>query len=222
MSDLKRCDWAVILARGQSQRMGRPKGLCRLPGDDDPFLVRIARLYGTAGLPVAVVTTGQLRRLYEPAVTSGAVQRWIERAPGAGTAASAGAALAELAGTASHLWLHPVDLPEVRAASLHTLRARSQAEPNALLVAGYGDRPGHPVVMPVASFQVLADPDLPGRMCDRLREVCDASVRGDRREWIVRCLVALDDPGVVADYDDPADLTMRTVDQPSTPSKEDP
>ena len=220
MSDLRRCDWAVILARGESQRMGRPKGLCRLPDDDDPFLVRIARLYGTAGLPVAVVTTGRLRRLYEPAVTSGAVQRWIERAPGAGTAASAGAALAVLAGTASHLWLHPVDLPEVRAASLHTLRARSQAEPNALLVACYGDRPGHPVVMPVASFQVLADPDLPGRMCDRLREVCDAS--GDRRERIVRRLVALDDPGVVADYDDPADLLTRTDDQPSTPPKEEP
>ena len=203
MSDLMRCDWAVILARGESERMGRPKGLCRRPGDDEPFLVRIARLYGAAGLPVAVVTTDQLHRLYEPAVARGAVQRWIERAPGAGTAASAGAALAALAGTASHLWLHPVDLPDVQATSLQTLSERSQAEPKALLVPYHGDRPGHPVVVPVASFRVLADPDLPGRMCDRLREVCD-------------------DPGVVADYDDPVDLMTQAVDQPSTPPKEEP
>ena len=222
MSDLMRCDWAVILARGESKRMGRPKGLCRRSGDDEPFLVRIARLYGAASIPVAVVTTDRLRRLYEPAVARDAVQRWIEREPGAGTAASAGAALAALVGTASHLWLHPVDLPNVQAASLQTLSARSQAEPQVLFVPYHGDRPGHPVVVPVASFRVLADADLPGRMCDRLREVCDASVSGDRCDRIVRRSVALDDPGVVADYDDPIDLMAPAADRSSTPPKEEP
>jgi len=121
VSDLMRCDWAVILARGESKRMGWPKGLCRRPGDDEPFLVRIVRLYGAAGLPVAVVTTDRLRRLYEPALARDAVQRWIEREPGAGTAASAGAALAALVGTASHLWLHPV-ASAARAASRQSTR----------------------------------------------------------------------------------------------------
>ena len=222
MSDLLRSDWAVILARGESRRMGRPKGLCRRPGDDEPFLVRIARLYGAAGWPVAVVTTPQLRRSYEPAITSGAVQRWIERASGAGTAASAGAALHALADTASHLWLHPVDLPDVQAASLQTMWDRSRAEPQALLVPRYRDRPGHPVVVPVASFRILADPDLPGRMRDRLREVCSTGAGDDQRTGPIRRWVVLADQGVVTDCDDPTDLAAHTGGRPGTFPKEEP
>lgn len=203
--DLRR-DWAAILARGRSRRMGRPKGLCCRPGDDGPFLDRIARLYGTLGMPVAVVTTPELRARYERVVAPGAVRLWVERVAGGDTAGSAGAALAALAETASHVWLHPVDLPDVRPASLRNLAERSRAQPRALLVACYNGRPGHPVVVPVAPLRQLADPELPGRMRDRLREACAAPTAADGLDPVVLCRVALADPGVVDDYDAPADL----------------
>jgi CTP:molybdopterin cytidylyltransferase MocA len=196
--------------------MGRPKGLCRCPGDERPFLDRIVRLYGAAGIPVAVVTTAPLRRLYQAELATDAVRIWIERPPGGGTAASAGAALAALAETASHVWLHPVDLPDVRPASLRILAVRSRAEPRALLVAGYRDRPGHPVIVPVAPLGQLADPSLPGRMCDRLREACAAPIDG--LDPIPRRRVVLADPGLVSDYDVPADLQAGPDGTPQTPS----
>ena len=55
-----RADHAVILARGDSRRMGVPKGLCRLPDDPQCFLGRIVQLYRLPGLPVSIVTTGPL------------------------------------------------------------------------------------------------------------------------------------------------------------------
>ena len=65
----ERRDWGVILARGDSARMGRPKGLCRLPGDAASFLASICGLYARAGLPVAVVTRPDLGSLYRAETT---------------------------------------------------------------------------------------------------------------------------------------------------------
>ena len=44
-SERRRRDWAVVLARGESRRMGRPKGLCSAPDDPRPFLQRVYDLY---------------------------------------------------------------------------------------------------------------------------------------------------------------------------------
>lgn len=198
-----RRDWAVILARGGSTRMGYPKGLCRLRGEPDgpPFLARIAGLYAGLGWPVAVVTTPELVEPYRSAVAGAptAAMRWIARPGGAGTAASVAAAVGELADEATHLWLHPVDLPEVRPDTVAQLAARSRACPDEVLVPTHAGAPGHPVVLPVAVARDLAGTAPGGAMRELLLAwtAPGAARRATRRE------VEIADPGVTADRDVP-------------------
>ncbi len=200
-----RHDVAVVLARGRSRRMGRPKGLCRLPGDDDCFLVRIARLYAGLGLPVAVVTTSALHRRYEPVLGAATPPAtWIERPGGGGTAGSVAAALARLPG-ATHLWLHPVDLPAVAAPTLERLRRLSRRHPRTVLVPVHGGRPGHPVVLPSALPALRRDGPARGSMRRWLLAAAAVARRDGGPELAIR-EVPVDDAGVVTDYDDPAAL----------------
>ena len=194
-----RRDHAVVLARGFSSRMGRPKGLCRATSGGSTCLEAVADLYRAAGLPLAVVTTPQLARLYEPLLAGGAPVRWIVREAGQDTAASVAAALTELAACATHLWLHPVDLPDVGAATLMRLSQASRLAPLAVLVPVHQGARGHPVVLPCAPFADLRGSWPAGPMRDLLRE---RSERGDARAVAVREL-PVDDPGVADDRDEP-------------------
>ncbi len=196
-----RTDVAVVLARGASSRMGRPKGLCRRAGQARTFLQEVADLYATAGLPVAVVTTPQLVAPYAALFPPKAAPRWIAREAGGGTALSVAAALTELAAAATHLWLHPVDLPRVRPATLAALRAASLAEPDAVIVPACEGVPGHPVVLPCAPFSDLRGAAPAGGM----RALLLARARGEGGHALRLLTLAVADPGVIADLDTPTD-----------------
>jgi CTP:molybdopterin cytidylyltransferase MocA len=181
--------------------MGRPKGLCRLPDEPRSFLALIIDLYGELAFPVAVLTTPATGAAYRAALPQAPV-RWLEHPAGKGTAVSVVAALVALDGEATHLWLHPVDLPRVSAVSLRTLLARSRAEPEAVLVPQQGGQPGHPVVFPVAPFRSLRGMVRDGAMRPWLLELT-APGPGRLAPLVA---VSLPDAGIVTDYDDPATL----------------
>jgi CTP:molybdopterin cytidylyltransferase MocA len=182
--------------------MGRPKGLCVLPDDPRCFLARIAALYRRHRIPVSVVTTVAAGAAYRAALDGGRDLHWLERPGGAGTAASVTAALAAHGGEATHLWLHPVDLPRVAAGTLDRLRDLSRRQPGAVLVPQHDGRPGHPVVLPVAPFRELAGETRDGAMRAWLLEL--TAPGPDRLAPLIP--LAVGDPGCVEDYDDPADL----------------
>lgn len=198
----RRLDWAVILARGASTRMGMPKGLCRLPGDSLCFLARILGLYRAEGFPVAVVTTTKLSEDYRQELAPAAPDAWVLRASGGGTAITVVAALETLSERASHIWLHPVDLPSVTSATVGSLLMLSRQRPEAVLVPEHKGRPGHPVVMPVIPFtHVLGDP-VPRDM----RPWLLALTRPGPRQLAPLLPVELADRGIVADFDDAGSL----------------
>lgn len=194
-----RSDWAVILARGDSRRMGRPKGAVRLPDDPRPLLARVAALYEGGGWPLAVVTTPALADVYRALWPGAAAARWIIGPRGEGTAASVASALVVLGDQASHLWLHPVDLPHVWPQTLALLAALSARLPEAALTPHWRGRPGHPVVVPTAPLRDLAAQPLGGAF----RDVLLARARGPARTGPTLAIVAVSDPGVVADHDGP-------------------
>ena len=199
MSDPRR-DWAVILARGDSRRMGRPKGLCRLPDDPVPFLVRVARLHAERGVPVIVVTQPGLEAVYREGAPEALVAEWLLHPRGPGTAATVLAAAAALDERASHLWLHPVDLPLVRPETLDRLAARSRTAPGTVWIPRHGARRGHPVLMPLAPWRGL-DPDgHTGPMRDLLAD--GAAPQG---------FLDVPDPGICHDFDVPGDLDLPDV-----------
>ncbi len=196
MTGPRRLDRAVILARGDSARMGRPKGLCRLPDAPECFLSRVVRLYAARNMPVAVVTRPDLLDDYRAAIADLMVADWIGHPRGGGTAATVLAAVAALDGRATHLWLHPVDLPLVSPDSLDRLAALSDSEPESILVPRHAGRRGHPVLTPLAPWRDLDPAGHPGPMRDLL------ALGPAPLKW-----VDLPDPGVFRDFDTPGDLS---------------
>ncbi len=191
--------WGVVLARGASHRMGRPKGECRLADDPRPFLRRILDLYLARDWPTAVVTTDELADRYGSLVTTRPPDLWLTAAGGAGTARTVAVALAGLTGKADRLWLHPVDLPLVRPATLDRLAAKARRRPEAVIVPLHRGRPGHPVGLPTMPFADLAGQDPPGDMRRLIRAGAERGA-GFRATLLE---VEVEDAGVTEDFDEP-------------------
>ena len=195
-----RRDHAVILARGASRRMGRPKGLCEAPSGEGTLLQAVAALYAEFGLPLLVVTTAELGGLYRPLLSAQPRVAWAFAPAGGDTAATVAAALTALGEAATHLWLHPVDLPGVSRRTLDRLAAVSRGAPSAVVTPEHDGVPGHPVVLPAAPFADLRGTAPAGRM----RDLLAARARGEGGLRIAMIAVAVPDAGVIADLDAPA------------------
>ncbi len=178
----------LILAAGDSRRMGRPKALLEFRGET--FLDRLIGLMARRCRPVIVVLGAQaaeiragLRRRGEARMVENAdyrlgqfssMQRGLREVP-----AEAGAVLFTL-----------VDHPAVRAETIAALMAEAAAP---LRIPRYAGRRGHPILFSnMLTAEFLALP-------------AEASAR----EVIARrageaAYVEVDDPGVLADVDDAA------------------
>lgn len=183
---------AVVLAAGAGTRMGGvAKALLRAP-DGQSFLARIVASATAAGVaPEAVVVVvaapfGEAVAAEAARVGAGAV---IENCdPGRGMASSVALGFAAIAerGEVSAAFLWPVDHPAVAADTVRALVARGEGVPS------YDGRGGHPPLVPRRRFAALAS--------------CDGVDGGART--VLRDLprVPVDDRGVIADVDEPADL----------------
>jgi len=189
-----RQDAALILARGESRRMGKPKGLCIADDDPRPLLARVFDTHSAAGHPVTVVTSAGLADPYEQTLGDRRAV-WLILEPGQGTARSVLAGVTALSDRATHLWLHPVDMPTVSAATMLLLAEQSRLRPEAVVIPEHNGVPGHPVVLPVRPVDGSWPADAPGAMRSLLHE-------GPCPVVTVSC----DDPGVVDDMDTPEDL----------------
>ncbi|MBA4378309.1 MAG: hypothetical protein C0395_06575 [Gemmatimonas sp.] len=191
-TDVDRRDWAVILARGDSRRMGAPKGLVVLPDDPRPLLRRVAELHDDDGRPLCIVTTPALAAGYAGALPRRLRPVWALHPSGGDTAASVLAAVARLGARATHLWLHPVDVPHVAVATCRLLAGTSRREPAAVVVPTHDGVRGHPVVMPCAPWRGRDPAAHDGAMRDLIRAAGVPVLR-----------LAVDDPGVARDHDEP-------------------
>ncbi|MCL4227967.1 MAG: NTP transferase domain-containing protein [Myxococcales bacterium] len=184
---------AVVLTAGAGRRLG---GVAKalLVADDRTYLARVVATAAAAGVDAAdvVVVVGapfgdavaaEARRCGARVVVNPAPDRGMASSVACGFAALAAAPAVD----AAFLW--PVDHPDVTAATLTALRRAGAGVP---VHAGRG---GHPPLVPRRLFAALA--------------AC-AALPGGARD-VVRALPrrAVDDPGVVADVDAPADLERR-------------
>ena len=187
--------------------MGRPKGLCRLPGASGTFLQTLVATYAAARIPVAVVAGRDdlpaYQRLLPPG--SGLDVAWLgadTRGDTARTALLARQAWPE----ASHYWLQPVDLPLLRPETVRLLAAASHREPARIVRPARGAVPGHPVIVPhpvLAGLERLAVGD-ERLAAGPLRDIIETATTAGELER--PRIVAVEDPGVVRDFDSPADL----------------
>jgi CTP:molybdopterin cytidylyltransferase MocA len=191
----------VILCRGESRRLGRPKALASIGTDPRPLLRRVAERYvGCLDASVLVVTFEEMRQACEALVADLTTVRVVCGSVGGDTARTLGLAWDHLRGLeppCSHVWVHPVDLPLVGVRTIAQLGAVSAAAPLRVVRPTWAGQPGHPVILPAPLLGLLAGEAL--RWPGSWRELMNSAV-GDGRV-APPLTVAVADPGIVLDHD---------------------
>jgi molybdenum cofactor cytidylyltransferase len=199
---------ALVLAAGQSSRMGRPKALLPCGPGQESFVERIVsrlRLGGAAD--VLVVGRPGDRPLREALERMPLPPRFVENPdPERGQLSSllAGLDVADRPGVRGVLVL-PVDMPDVRADTIAAVCAAFTATGAPIVRASRGGRHGHPVIFGRRLFDDLrhADPSAGAK----------AVLRAHEAEIID---VEVDDPGALVDFDLPEDYERRFGGKPSS------
>lgn len=191
----------VILCRGQSRRLGRPKALAPVGTDARPLLRRVAELYaGCLDATVLVVTFAELRPACEALVADLTAVRVVCGSVGGDTARTLALAwehLRRLEPPCSHVWAHPVDLPLVNPRTIAQLQAVSAAAPRRVVRPTWAGQPGHPVILPAPVLELLAPEALHGT--GSWHGLMQPAVAEGRVARPLNVTVA--DPGVVLDHD---------------------
>jgi molybdenum cofactor cytidylyltransferase len=189
---------AIILAAGDSTRMGRPKAL--LPDTDGrPFVARLVRTFLAAGITEIVVVTGSLHAAIADAIERDAPPGrpvCVQNAdPSRGQLSSlwVGLDAVDRSGIDGVL-VTPVDIPLIRSSTIQAVadaRTRTRAP---IVRPAAGNRHGHPVLFDRSLFEALRAAPL----SDGARSVVHANSSG-----VVN--VDVDDAGCLVDVDTPAD-----------------
>jgi molybdenum cofactor cytidylyltransferase len=180
----------IILAAGASSRMGGPKALLEHRGET--FIDRLIRIFSEVCDPVIVVL-GYHADVIRPRVR-GRVLLVVNPDPERGQLSSLQTALAAVPEDAGGCLFTPVDCPaaEERTVSL-VVRRFIEREPSKLLVIPrFEGQRGHPV----CAARAIIDEFLAEPAAAQAREVV-------RRHLAQTEYVDVDDPGILADIDDP-------------------
>jgi CTP:molybdopterin cytidylyltransferase MocA len=187
---------AVVLAAGQSTRMGRTKAL--LPLDrDDTFLTRIVRTFTAAGVDDIVVVLGHDAAAVAQCLAAARLSPRLVTNPaydsGQLSSVVTGVNAIDRPGVSAML-LTLVDVPLVSAATVSAVLERYRSTGAPVVRPVRGSEHGHPVLIDRRLFGALrsADPRFGIKPIVR----ASASARGD---------VEVDDDGAFLDIDTPAD-----------------
>ena len=180
----------IILAAGDSTRMGTTKALLRIEGRT--FIEQIHRLHLGISKKICIILGRQADVIRSRVKLKGAVLLRNPR-PEEGPLSSIRIGLRELEGSTGVI-IHAVDQPLVRRATIRILQSTHSQYPDAIIIPCRAERRGHPVLFPSGLF-----PDL-------LRAPLDVGAR-----WVVRQnpgavrLVEVDDPGILENINTPED-----------------
>lgn len=190
---------ALILAAGDSTRMGRPKALLSAP-DGRPFIASIVHAFAAAGVIDIVIVTGRdhdrvveaVRR--DPAVVE---PRFVRNPdPSRGQLSSLWVGMdAALTAPAEGLLVTLVDVPLVSPVVIRQVLDAWQRTRAPIARPAQGDRHGHPVVFDRAVFAELRAAPLEAGAKSVVRAHADEVLD-----------VPVTDEGCLIDVDTPADL----------------
>ena len=189
---------AIILAAGDSRRMGTPKALLS-DRDGRPFVARLVRSFSASGIDEVVVVTGATHDAIVDAIASDAppARPLCVRNPDPSR------------GQLSSLWVGldsatrsdvegvlvtPVDIPMIRTATIRQVIEAWERTHAPIVRPAIGQRHGHPVLFDRVTFEALRAAPL----TEGARSVVHANA--DR---VVN--VAVDDEGCLVDIDTPED-----------------
>ncbi len=188
---------AVVLAAGESSRMGRPKAI--LPVGGMLALQKVLAAARAAGCDPVIAVLGFHEPAIRGAVDLGGTVVVVNPRPERGRTSSIQVGLTQVPVGRAGALIWPVDHPFVAASTLQALCARHTSTRAPVVLPMYrpphGEaRRGHPVLLDKGLFDAveMLGPDQP------LRDMVHAY--GRRVEEVV-----VDDPGVIVDLDTPED-----------------
>lgn len=181
----------LILAGGASSRIGSPKSLLRVGGET--FLDRLIAVFASVCDPVVVVLGHDADRVRQGIEHPGFAAFTVNPDPDRGMLSSLQCGLLKISATSPVIFT-PVDYPGFRQTTLARIAAAlNEGSSDVVIPLHYGCK-GHPVG--IASPVVR----------DLLALPCSAQARDVIRQYRDRTrFVEVDDPGIVADIDTPAD-----------------
>lgn len=194
---------AVIMARGESLRMGKPKGLCRLPDQDESFLSSVVGLYKHFEMPTLLVVRPEDEAVYKEIISQEKVDT-LTAAGGGDTAQTMKFALdwAHAKGLNPEIfWAHPVDMPLVQPQTITSLMEAAGQGRIAAWRPVCQNNPGHPVLIPAALLSVVLDASSLGVSMAQAWKAATAQGKVSPIK-----LLKVDDSGVITDFDTPGQL----------------
>lgn len=194
----------LILAAGDSRRMGSPKALLEFNGET--FLDRLILTLGGACHPVIVVLGGESERIRAGLLRAELVTFVTNPNYQRGQLSSLQRGLAAVPPEAEGVLFTPVDYPLVRPSTIARIARRFEMrQPEEWLVVPRSQgRHGHPVCLArelIPEFLALADGA-------QARDV----IRSHRKQTVYE---DVDDPGILEDVDDPESYARLTGIKPN-------
>jgi molybdenum cofactor cytidylyltransferase len=184
----------ILLAAGESRRMGFPKPLLEVEGET--FLARIARSMLTTVDRLIVVIGAHRDAVAAVVPTDSRISTVVNADYGFGQLSSIKMGLRAVSADADAVIVHLVDHPTVLPETFRRVAAEYEASGKPVVIARCSGRRGHPVLFDRSLFGELER--APFEIGARAVVMADA----DRVKY-----ADVDDPGVILDLDTPADLT---------------
>ncbi len=186
---------AILLAAGESRRMGSAKALLHYQGQT--FIARICNAFVTAGVDELIVVLGaRADELRQALPTHPKLRTVVNARYTLGQLSSLMVGIGTLSPESEAAIVNLVDHPMIETETIQTLISSFRAAPLPILIASYQGKRGHPVLFSSQIYgEILAAP---------LDQGAKVIVRKDPSR--VR-EIPLDDPGILADIDTPEDYT---------------
>lgn len=148
----------IILAAGESRRMGEPKALVRY--HEGSFLETIVTTYRDAGIENVVVVLGHHSARILEKVQHLTAQFVINQNYAAGQLSSFQVGVANLASEVDGVFLAPVDQPQIGVRTVSTIREKFLVEDKRIIIPTYNGKKGHPPIFPKTLFKEIVSAPL--------------------------------------------------------------
>jgi molybdenum cofactor cytidylyltransferase len=145
----------IILAAGDSTRMGYPKAL--LPLGDGLFITRILRVLRNTGLPRPVIILGRAAPIIQPRIQEWPADIRINSDPARGQLSSIQLALAHIGPEYAAGMIWPVDQPAVSEDLVRRLAELFLSSESRIVLPKCGRKRGHPAIFHRDLFQEFMD-----------------------------------------------------------------
>jgi molybdenum cofactor cytidylyltransferase len=187
----------IILAAGDSSRMGYPKAL--LPLGEDVFLTRILGTISRVGLADPIIVLGKAAPFIQAQISSLRASILINPDPSRGQLSSIQLALSSLTPAFKSGLIWPVDHPQVSESLVRNLAQLFLASGASIASPICRDKHGHPAIFHRSLFQEFMDAALEAGPKDILL-----------RHKQVTVLLPTDESATVVDIDTPSDYRAIT------------